>query len=209
MKRATQRIAGGLLTALLTVSIGFSFTSSTGAQNDGTSDHPEVVDPTDDLSNFLSQRLVDYKETQANLRQELRTLLNGLDTPSPANVSSAIDQFRMDNQDRILDQIQLASQIRIGLAIIRQNRPERPDAPAFSTELNNVKENMSSMKEAFAQDRQNLIDTIAGTPQAAVEAAIDQFRQQQIQNLNELKELRRNLIEGSRGSTEGDRRTDG
>lgn len=207
-------LLGGISMALAIP--GFAQDNSTGGATDpepsGGPDRERrlggIVDRIQDritLPDDLNTAIDEYQATQQTLRQDLADQISALENPTREQVREVTDQFKADNADLIAAQQELAQSIRDEVSALRmENAPDRPEVPEAVQE---AREQFRQQRQSMVQSRQQLReDLAAATSEEERRALITAFREQQRENVQDLREVRRTLREQLRDGGDGDRR---
>ena len=193
-----------LLSALVIFFVG----SKAMGQDDGDGSNIPPIDRPDILPEDLRDLIQSYREEKHALRSELRTILDQLVDPTRDAIHVAIDAFREDNADRIADQREVALQIRDQLRELRGDRPARPDRDPLPPEIQEQRDDFRAARQDLRTARRQLFNDIKNLTDEERHAAIDDFRELHQQDLQELKDLRREIRDAVRDEVGDDRRAD-
>ena len=171
----------------------------------------ELVDRISDrleLPDELQSAIDDYQAIQAALREDLAGQIESLENPTREEVRALTDQFKADNEDTLMAQRELAQSIRDEVSAIRmENAPDPADIPEAVLE---AREQFREQRAAMVAARQQLReDLAAATTEDERKALIEAFRQQQRENVQDIRELRRSVREQLRDGDDSDRRGGG
>ena len=171
----------------------------------------ELVDRISDrleLPDELQSAIDDYQAIQAALREDLAGQIEALENPTREEVRALTDQFKADNEDTLMAQRELAQSIRDEVSAIRmENAPDPADIPEAVLE---AREQFREQRAAMVAARQQLReDLAAATTEDERKALIEAFRQQQRENVQDIRELRRSVREQLRDGDDSDRRGGG
>ncbi len=168
-----------------------------------------ILPPRPKIPEELTTKMDAYKEAQDVLRGELKAKIEALgDDASKADIKSAAETFKSDNQDRIDAQLAAAKEIHEGL---KANRPkhdkgERPEPPAA------VKEKADAMKglhQLLGKARQDLHESLKNASEEERESMIVSFKDAQKEHHQQLKQAKKDLREAIRDNAPtGDRRSE-
>jgi len=202
-----------LLIAVSTASL-FAFFGSLAAQEE--SDVPDVDNfreevrrnmESGDLSEALRSNIQEFRENQARLREELAARIKDLEDPTSEEIRDITRQFREEHAEAVQAQRESAREIREELARLRmEHRPdrERPEPPEAVRELH---QRLKEARKTLQEKRRARVQQIANADsEEARKEMIEQFRQEQRDEVQQLIELRRDLREEVRGNRGGDRR---
>ncbi len=155
---------------------------------------PDVTDmQRPELPEELRGKIDVYQAEKAALRTELRETLAVLVEPTREEVRETVQTFREANADRIADQRALAAEIRVDLKEIRGDRPIPPHRRPLPPELVVRRDEFIAERQALRQERHDFFESIKDLTDEEREAAIQAFREDHRQRLQEQKELRRDL----------------
>ncbi len=157
---------------------------------------PEVQRPElPDLPVELRGQIDLYQDEKESLRNELRETLAILEDPTRDEIRESVQAFREENAERIASQHELAAEIREELKEIRGDRPLPPHRRPLPPELEVRRDEFLAERQALQQERQEFFESIKDLTGEERDAAIQAFREEQRQRLQEQKELRRDLRE--------------
>ena len=149
-----------------------------------------------DLAPEIQDKLIDYKRVHDTLREELKALIKAESKPTREKIREITKQFEAANQDRILQQKELARAIKIGL---KESRPERPTKPQVSdqvkTRVNLLRLRHDSIHQTVAASKQALKAQLAAATGDQRKLILDNFRQEQKNLHEELKNIQRKIRE--------------
>ena len=168
---------------------GYAF----GQEDEGSGDmsHPEVQRP--EFPEELRGKIDTYREEKVALRVELRETLAALVDPTREETREAVQAFREENTERIASQRELAAEIRVTVREIRGDQPFPPHRRHLPPELEAKRDEFHAERQALRQERHEFLESIKDLTDEEREAAIQAFREEHRQRLQEQKELRREL----------------
>ncbi len=179
---------------------------NTDTTDGSTIDNP-IIRPVE-LNDAIIDRLGEYRDEQNTLRDELRSRLDALEEPTPDSRRALIENFRHEHADRIAAQRRLAEEIRQAQLQYRRDNltGDRPQRDDLSIAVAERKELFNQRRAALLEKRRILRDALQDASDEERTKIIENFREENLQQLRDHKQLRRQLRDELNEDLSGDRR---
>ncbi|MBC2606350.1 hypothetical protein [Pelagicoccus albus] len=122
------------------------------------------------------------------------------------DIAAAREQFKLDYADVIAEQKELAKQLRQAARQFAQENRPYADREVLPPELQALRDEIQAERQALREQRREAFQAMAGMTAEEREAARLELLEEMKQTHNEIKERRRQIIEGIGDMQDGDRR---